>query len=499
MHVYDAVIQNASIFDGTGAPAFVGSVAIHEGRIARVFADSEQLINGRETLRAQGLVLCPGFIDVHAHDDFALLAEPEIPWKVLQGVTTVVVGNCGIGAAPFPGAEDWFEKLHPGAQRPSYSEYGGYFDAIDEARPSINVASLAGHGALRNAVAPGNRHALSTQESRKLEREVARAIEAGVLGVSAGLIYEPGVFADEKELVSVLRVAKQKAPLFAVHLRSEADQLLQAVQEAIRVSTGAGVSLQLSHHKAHGRNNWGKVQQSLLLVEQARQDGLDVWLDQYPYTAGSTIFEAVMARGGFRGGPALGQLAASDVVIASSAIEPSWEGKSVAQLAQRWGVNEESAAERILRTDPSIWVVVFAMSEADVRQVLTHPFTLIGSDGLPTKGGRPHPRLFGTFPRILGHYVREQNLLSFTEAVAKMTSRSATRFGISRRGEIREGYWADLVLLDPRTVGTSATYEDPTLPPCGISGVWVNGVRTVQDGLHTGARSGVALRRGARN
>ena len=280
MQVYDLVIQNASIVDGTGTPAFVGSVAIHQGRVARVSPGSEPQINGRETLLAQGLVLCPGFIDVHAHDDFAVLEEPEVPWKVLQGVTTVVVGNCGIGAAPFPGAEDWFEKLHPGAERPTYSDYRGYFDAIDEASPSLNVASLAGHGALRNAVAPGSRCALGPHEARKLEGEVARALDAGVCGVSAGLIYEPGVFADESELLGVLRVAKDAAPLFAVHLRSEADELLSAVSEAIRICAQAGVGLQLSHHKAHGRNNWGKVKQSLSLVEAARKSGLDVWLDQ---------------------------------------------------------------------------------------------------------------------------------------------------------------------------------------------------------------------------
>lgn len=498
MHVCDLVIQQASIVDGTGAPAFVGQVGIRNGRIARVLKGSEPLIKGRETLSAQGLTLCPGFIDVHAHDDFALLAEPQIPWKVLQGVTTVIVGNCGIGAAPFPGAEDWLEKLHPGAGRPSYSEYGGYFDAIDEARPSLNVASLAGHGALRNAVAPGSRRALSAHESRKLEREVARALDAGVCGVSAGLIYEPGVFADEKELVEVLLVAKQRAPLFAVHLRSEADELLVAVKEAIRICTQAGVGLQLSHHKAHGRNNWGRVKQSLSLVEEARRGGLDVWLDQYPYTAGSTILQAVMDRGGFRGGPALGELSANDVVIASSTVEPSWEGKSLASLAKQWGLADELTAERILAKDPSVWVVVFAMSEEDVRHVLTHPLTLVGSDGLPTRGGRPHPRLFGTFPRILGHYVREQSLLSFSEAVAKMTSRSAARFGLKERGEIKEGYWADLVLVDPKSVGGPATFEQPDLSPLGISGVWVNGVRVVEHGIHTGMRPGKTLRQGAK-
>lgn len=497
MLVCDLVIKDAFLIDGSGASAQRAHVGVQGDRVVLIApAAKDGVPTARETIDAQGKVLCPGFVDVHSHDDFASLFDPLLEFKALQGVTSEVVGNCGIGAAPFPGAEDWYEKLHPSRELPSYEDYEGYFQRLEDQPPSLNLAVLAGHGALRQAVAPGATRPLHLEELTALERALERALEAGVAGMSAGLIYDPGVHADRRELTRLARRLRDHAPLFTVHLRSEADELLSAVQEAVEIAQEAEVGLQLSHHKAHGRNNWGAVGQSLQLVDRARAEGLDVWLDQYPYAAGSTILRAVVDRGGLAGGPALGKLLAEDIVVASCPNERAFEGQTLAQLARTLDVAEMSVAERILELDPGTWVVVHAMAEEDVETVMRHPNTLFGSDGLPISGGRPHPRLWGTFPRILGHYCRERGVLTLERAIEKMTRLAALRFGLTDRGEVRPGSFADLVLFDSDEIAAGSSYETPTEPPRGIVGVWVNGVRVVRDGVHTGMRPGRALRHG---
>lgn len=496
--VYDLVIRGARIVDGSGELPFLGDLAVVGERIADVkpVTDGQDPLEGNVVVEAEGQVLSPGFVDVHSHDDFAALLTPELPFKLLQGVTCEVVGNCGIGAAPFPGAKDWFRKLHCEAPLPDYSTYEGYFRHLEETGCSLNLAVLAGHGALRETAAPGARRPLTEAEMCSMKKGVEEAAVAGVIGLSAGLIYEPGVFADSMELAELAREMGQAAPLFAVHLRSEADGLLEAVEEALQVSEAANVGLQLSHHKAHGRNNWGRVRESLLMVDEARAQGRDVWLDQYPYAAGSTVLQAVLDRGGLSGGPALGRLEASDIVIASCPAEPQIEGWDLSRCASHWETSPQRAAERIVALEPGTWCVVHAMSEEDVETVMRHPATLIGSDGLPTSGGRPHPRLWGTFPRVLGHYCRERDLFALALAVRKMTALPAQRFGLTGRGELRSGHFADLVLFDPELVAAGSSYEAPREPPCGITGVWVNGSKTVWRGKHTQARAGRALRRG---
>ncbi len=492
--MYDLVIREADIIDGKGGKRFKSSVGVVGGRITAL---SEEPLHGRVEEDGRGLVLAPGFIDVHSHDDFALLQCPTLEWKALQGVTTEIVGNCGIGAAPWPGAEAWYEKLNPGQAFPDYQDYSGYFRQIEEHGPSLNIGVLAGHGALREGGAPNTSRVLGARELTSVEAALDEALDAGVLGMSAGLIYEPGIHSDLNELVTLSTRLRGVSPLFTVHLRSEADDLLQAVDEAIAIAERAGVGLQLSHHKAHGRNNWGKVHDSLKKVDAARARGMDVWLDQYPYTAGSTILQAIVDRGGLDSGPALGKLLPEDIVIASSPGDTSLEGESLGALALRFNCSPQKAADEVLRIDPGAWVVVHAMAETDVCTVMRHPATLFGSDGLPTQGGRPHPRLWGTFPRILGRYCREEKVLELEEAIAKMTYRAAQRFGLRDRGLVAEGAWADLVLFDPEKIAEGATYEEPTQAPRGIVSVWVNGDRIVHQGAHTGARPGRALRREA--
>jgi len=324
-------------------------------------------------------------------------------------------------------------------------------------------------------------------------------VSAGAVGLSTGLIYEPGCYAKTYEVVALAReLGGAAGGLYATHMRNEADGLLDAVREAIRIGEEAGLAVQISHHKASGRRNWGRVRDSLALIDEARARGIDVTADQYPYTAGSTSLAAVIQNSSFRadspGG--LGQLEGGDVLISSAPKHPEWEGRTVATLAHNWNVDVESAAQRVLDGEgDACFVVVFTMDERDVKAVLAHPTTMIGSDGVPT-GGNPHPRLYGCFARVLGRYVREEKVLDLATAIHRMTGMPAAKFTLLDRGTIRPGAFADLVVFDPARIDDVATYGEPRRSPSGIHAVFVNGSAVALDGRHTGARPGRALRRG---
>lgn len=492
--LFDVVFRGCSVYDGSGAPPVVADVAVADDRVARVGAVPER---GGVEVPARGLCLAPGFIDVHSHDDFAALLEPGLPFKLLQGVTTEIVGNCGMGAAPFGPALELARSFHPDCQLPAWEGYRGYFERLEAEPPSANVAVLAGHGSIRAEVLGStSARPASAAEQARLGHALGEALEAGVLGMSTGLIYDPGRHATAAE---VLELARQLGAggLYTTHVRSEADALLEAVEEALDVGERAGVSIQLSHHKASGRNNWGRVVETLALVEAARANGRDVWLDQYPYTASSTGLAAVLASGSLRGHGRMGELRPQDVVLAAVTGHPEWEGSSVAEVARHWQVDPQKAAQRVLDADPHAWVVVHGMCEEDVRRVLRHPATMIGSDGIPQSLGRPHPRLYGAFPRVLGHYARDEQVLPLEQAIFKMTGLPAARFGLRGRGVIAPGNFADLVLFDPAVVLDTATFDEPRRYPAGVHDVYVNGRAVVRQGRHLGTRPGRALRRAA--
>ncbi len=491
MKRYDWVIRDALVYDGTGDSPVQMDVAVDEDRISALGIG---LAPGLRECFATGLCLAPGFVDVHSHDDFAALLDPGLSFKALQGVTSEVVGNCGIGAAPRSGARAWIERLHPGVRLPDYEGYGQYLLRLEEAAPAINLAVLAGHGSLRTTAAPTSSGPLSGLELKRFEGLLDEALEAGIVGLSSGLIYEPGCHADESELIALCRRLGQKAPLYATHLRNEADHLIEAVDEALRIAEAAGVGLQLSHHKAHGRNNWGKVAQSLARVDAAVARGVDVWLDQYPYTAGSTILSAIVEQTDAAGNSRLGRMLPENLVLATVVGHPEIEGRNLGELMNDWQTDRAGAAARVLELDAGAWVIVHAMCADDVERVMRHPRTLFGSDGIPTTTGRPHPRLCGTFPHILGHYGRERGVLSLSEAIARMTRKSAQRFGLRDRGIVRAGAFADLVLFDASRVAAGATYDEPRRAPLGIHKVWVNGSLLVDEGQSTGARPGRVLR-----
>ncbi|MGH8676620.1 MAG: N-acyl-D-amino-acid deacylase family protein [Burkholderiales bacterium] len=488
---FDAVIREVTVYDGTGAPPRLADAAIEGGRIARLGTVPGA---ARETVDGRGLALAPGFIDVHTHDDFAAIRYPDMAFKLAGGVTTCVVGNCGFGAAPFGAASVMAKTLHPNLALPPWDGYRGYAEFLDRSPPGTNIGVLIGHGTARLAAMGTEDRAPSGAEMTAMKAIVSEGLEAGALGLSSGLVYDPGRFAATEELVELARVLRGTGALYATHMRDEGTGLLASVREAIEIGEKAGIAVQISHHKASGRTAWGLVGESLQLIEAAQRRGLDVHADQYPYTAGSTILSAVFRDGRLRG--VLGDLLPDDVVIASTEKHPDWEGKSIAALSSAMRCSPEEAAQRILAEDSGVTVILHAMCEEDVRTVMRHPSTMIGSDGIPTLEGKPHPRLYGTFARVLGRYARDEGLFSLAEAVHRMTGFAARKFGLRDRGVLREGAHADLVLFDPRRIIDRGTFEDPHRKPDGIEAVYVNGVKAISGGQPTGARAGRVLRRG---
>jgi N-acyl-D-amino-acid deacylase len=493
----DLVIRGGTVYDGAGAAGVRADVGVRGDRIVTVGTIAER---GAVELDATGAAVSPGFIDVHSHDDFAVLLDPEIPFKVMQGVTTDIVGNCGSGVVPFDAGMLRFGRFHPETDFAPWDGFKGYLARVADAGPSLNVAVLTGHGSLRRGAMGLDQRPPTASELDEMRAWVREGVEAGCVGLSTGLIYEPGRYADTEEIIALARELGAGGGLYATHMRNEAAGLLDAVAEAIRIGEEAGVPVQISHHKASGRENWGQVRDSIKLIEAARVRGLDVTADQYPYPAGSTSFFAVVQNGAFRrDGPetsGLGRVEPEHVLIAAAPKHPDYEGQTVAALADAWDLPIEDAAQRLLAEEgEALFVVLFTMDEADVRTVMAHPTTMIGSDGVPA-GTKPHPRLYGTFPRVLGRYVRDEGVLDLPTAIHRMTGMPAAKFRLVDRGAVRPGAYADLVVFDPDRVADVATYEDPCRFPAGIRAVFVNGVAVARDGHHTGARPGRALKRG---
>jgi N-acyl-D-amino-acid deacylase len=491
MNETDVLIREVQVYDGTGNAAFVADVAISGERIAAIGSAPGR---ARETIDGRGLAVAPGFIDVHTHDDFAALKYPDMAFKLQGGVTTCVVGNCGFGAAPFAAASTMAKTLHPEITLSPWEGYRGYAERLERNPPGTNIGILVGHGTARLAAMGLEHRAPNGAEMSAMKATVAEGLEAGAIGISTGLVYDPGRFAKTEELIELATLLRGTGALYATHMRDEGQGLLTSVREAIEIGEKAGIPVQISHHKASGRTAWGRIGESLKIIEDAQRRGLNVHADQYPYTAGSTILAAIFRDGKLRG--VSGDLTAKDVVIASTAKHPEWEGKSLADLATSMKCSMEDAATRILAEDSGVTAILHAMCEEDVRTVMRHPSTMIGSDGIPTLEGKPHPRLYGTFARVLGRYARDEKLFSLAEGVHRMTGFAARKFGLRNRGVVKEGAIADLVLFDPRRIIDRGTWESPKLTPDGIEAVYVNGVKAISGGKPTGARAGRVLRRG---
>ncbi len=482
------VFERVTVIDGTGAPARTAEVTITGDRITGVASDeATTAADGAERIDGSGLTLAPGFIDVHTHDDTAVLADPDHGCKTLQGVTSVVVGNCGSSVAPIAEA---------GFGGSGFDRLGHYFDALTERPAAVNVGALIGHGTIRSTVMGlrTDRHA-DADERAALHDLLGQALSDGAMGLSSGLAYEPGRYAPADELIDLNRLVADAGGIYTTHMRDEGDHLLASIDESIEVAEATGVPLQISHLKASGRSNWGAVTEALARIAAARDRGVDVMADQYPYTRGSTLLEQVVRGGALDGPSPFGHITPADVLVCAAPGHPAWEGSTVAEIGEAEGVDGRVMADRIVKAEGRRCIIVIdTMSEDDVREVMGHEAVIVGSDGVPG-GSKPHPRLHHTYPRILGHYVRGEGLLDLPDAIRRMTSTPADRFGFTDRGEIRAGAYADLVLFDAERIVDTGTWSDPTAVPTGIVGVWVNGRRVVADGAVTGARPGQVVRR----
>jgi N-acyl-D-aspartate/D-glutamate deacylase len=436
-------------------------------------------------------VLCPGFVDTHTHDDGALLAHPGMEFKLAQGCTSLVIGNCGFSAVPnVPGAGGRGAAGGLiGQAGDDFTDLVGYRDAVQSRHPAVNYITLIGHNTMRAAAVGDERRAPSDRELEQMKKWVADAMAHGACGLSTGLIYHPGRYSSTEEIVALAEEVAPYGGIYATHMRNEGDRLLEAVDEALRIGREAGVALHISHHKSAGRQNWGRVGESLAKVDAANAAGADVTLDVYPYTAGSGRMIEYFNLERIR-------LDLAEVIrLASCPAFPAYEGRMLVDIAEEEGVELEELVRRILtaaKGDRTI-CIHFTIDEADVETNLRHPLMMIGSDGIPDLRGQPHPRLFGTMPRVLGTYVRERGIIELEEAIRRMTSLSCDRFGLVDRGRVAEGAWADLVLFDPVTIRDTATYDEPKQEPEGIACVIVNGQIAIEEGAHTGAGAGRML------
>jgi N-acyl-D-amino-acid deacylase len=476
-------------------------VGIQDDRIVKISPNIEPPnLEAKETLDATGLVLSPGFIDVHSHDDFHVLIEPEVRHNILQGITTAIVGNCGFGAASSDAGKAQMKAINePSAGLPDWDGYAGYLEEVAKIAPALNVAALVGHHtARRQAMGGVEKRPPTDSEMAGMLASVEEGMEAGAVGMSTGLVYEPGRYASTEEVAGLAEVVGRYGGLYVSHMRDEGAGLLDSVRETLHIGEVGDCAVEISHHKTVGKSNWGKVARSLEMIEEAVVKGRDVTADQYPYTARSTMLFALVQNGTFSagdGGP-MGKSEPSEVLLCSVPGRAEYEGRTLQSFVDEFDLPGEEAANRLLGDiSPDILVAAFGMDEGDVRMVMAHSSTMIGTDGLD-RGSKPHPRAWGTYPRILGKYVREEGVISLESAVHKMTHMPAKKFGIANRGLVREGFFADLVLFDPDTVIDGATYENPRVGPVGMPHVIVNGQFAVRDGRHTGSRSGRALRRG---
>jgi N-acyl-D-aspartate/D-glutamate deacylase len=478
MQSCETLIRGARVLDGSGGAPFDADVAMADGRIT--FVGGTGAPRADMVIDATGLTLAPGFIDVHTHDDTTVVHAPAMWPKLSQGVTTVVVGNCGISAASarLRGTLPDPMNLLGAADRFTYPTFASYVDAVNRARPAVNVAALVGHTTLRNNQMDRLDRAATPAEIDGMRAELREALARGAIGLSSGLQYASAFSAPTEEVMSLAEPLADAGGLYATHMRTEFAGILDAMEEAFRIGRHARVPVAVSHLKCAGRENWGRSAEVLDALEQAAHTH-PVGCDAYPYTAGSSTLDLKQVTD------------AIEITITWSEPHPEVGGRSLRELAREWDVPLIDAARRLQPAG----AIYHSMSEDDVRRILRHPATVIGSDGLPNDPN-PHPRLWGAFPRVLGRYARDERLFPLAEAVHKMTGLPARKFGLSRRGFVREGYAADLVLFDAATVRDVATFADPKRPAEGIAAVWVNGVLTSRGQVATGARGGRFVARG---
>ncbi|BCV24862.1 amidohydrolase family protein [Gelria sp. Kuro-4] len=526
--MYDVLIRGGTVIDGTGSPGLRQDVAIKDGKIAALANNVRD--TATTTIDAGGQIVAPGFIDTHSHSDLMLLANPALEEKVRQGVTTEILGQDGLGLAPVYSdtakamlQEHLAGLLGSPAVVWNWSSFASYLKCYQHRGTILNVAALVSHGALRIAAMGMEDRPATKVELAEMKRLLDEALATGAPGLSTGLIYPPCNYATHEELVELARVVASHGGAFVVHVRNEADTLLESLQEMVDLARASGVHLHISHLKTIGKKNWGKVDAALTLLETAQQEGLVVTADQYPYLAGSTALAACLPPWAPAGGPQamLARLRSPEerarIKAAFRETIPNWQnrgetegwenvivaslgsgnpaviGKSIAQLAAERGADPvDVIMDIILAEENRATMVCFQNCEENLVKVMQKPWVMVCTDGI-LGAGKPHPRLYGTFPRVLGRYVREQGALTLEEAIRKMTALPAASFGLTDRGVLKEGLAADVVVFEPAVVLDRATYAEPQAWPEGISHVLVNGELVLAEGMPTGALPGRVL------
>lgn len=471
------LLRGGTVIDGTGADRFVADVHIDGDRIAAI--GSGLVAREAEIIDVTGCIVAPGFIDVHTHDDQMVLEDPRMLPKITQGVTTVVVGNCGISLAPLVhGNVPPPLNLLGGSDKYVHPSMAAYVAALGHAQPAVNVAALVGHSTLRVATMDDPYRAATAAEQARMVELLREGLDAGAIGLSSGVFYATGAAADVDELALLAGVVGEAGGIYTTHIRNEMDDIHAALDEAFVTAERGHVPVVISHHKCAGPRNWGRTTETLAHIDGARARQA-VGLDAYPYIAGSTVLRADLIDG------------VIDVVVTSSVPHPEMAARHLSDIAAQWNCTQQQACERL---QPG-GACYFQMREDDVQRVLRYPATMIGSDGLP-HDSHPHPRLWGTFPRVLGHYSRDLQLFPLETAVHKMTGLSARRFHLQQRGELRDGWFADVCVFDPATIADVATFEQPQGPARGVHYVLVNGAIGLRRGHALADRSGRFLPRG---
>ncbi len=536
--MFDCIIRNGSIVNGAGAPSFTADIAITDGVISLIVRGLDGA--GRNEIDATGLVVAPGFIDIHSHSDLSLFFDSHTESKIRQGVTTEVVGQCGVTSAPVRARHKaallrQFETSNftiAAADKEAWNwpSQMAYLNDLVEKGVSSNLIPLVGGVPLRIASA-GMNVALTSQELVRVKELLNEELHAGAWGLSSGLYYIPESHFQREELIELCKVVREHNAIWAVHMRDEGQGLFAAVDEVIDIAHRSRVSLQISHLKLEGKSNWGRAADLLARIDRARAEGVDVHWDQYPYTAyGSGLIDAIppawraqgvdqvlgrlsnkqfsdslkqaMLRGTEIWRSPLEEIQIEEIIVTEVKNDLGYIGKTIGELAATWQRQPVDAIIKLLTTqEGSVKVVVPAMSEQDVEVIMKHPATMISSDGMAVSPQghyaylHPHPRYYGAFPRVLGRYVREKGILDLNDAIRKMTSLPASRLGLKDRGMIAEGQAADIVIFNPQTVIDHATFQQPCQFPQGIEYVLVNGDVVIKEGEHTGRYPGRLLKR----